>query len=139
MNNVRFWDHGDSRKAYDKPRWLNKEDCRNGIWTEVRTAQVPVPRCIVLGTRNQARGFIFEPHPVEVEHQLVRHENPPHNRFILRHDLDLVFLERLRGIVYPIFSDGEPVTVTSSREVKLISKNPCGRAGSLTTIECNRV
>jgi len=92
-----------------QPRGLQKRD------PDRRTAQVPVPGRIVLGTRNQARGLIFEPHPVEVEHQLVRHENPLHNRFVLRHDLDFVFLERLRGIVYPIFSDWESVTVTGSR------------------------
>ena len=99
---------------------------QNRIWTEPRTAQIPVPGCIVLRPRNQARGLIFEPHPIKVEHQLVRHENPLHNRFILPHDLDLVLLERLRGIVHPVLSDWEPVTVTSSGG-QATPKKPDGR------------
>lgn len=79
---------------------------------------------VVLGPGNQTGGFIFEPHSVEVEHQFVRCYNPPRDIFIFRHGLDLVFLERLRSIVYPILSDWEPITGKGSRGAKLYPRNP---------------
>ena len=97
---------------------------QNKTQTEARTTQVLVQRFVVPGPRNQTGGFIFKPHPKEIEHELIRREDPSADRFVPLDCLDLVLLERLRGIVQPILSDWEPINVTYSRTVELYPGNP---------------
>lgn len=121
---IKLRDRGGSRKLHDRTQ-------KNG-----RTTQIPVLGRVVLGPRNQTGGFVFELHPVKVEHELVRCDNPSHDRFIFCHGLDLVLLERLRGVVEPILSDWEPMIMTLGQA---ISKEPGGSTAPLTTIGCSRV
>lgn len=64
-----------------------------------RTAQVSVQWLVVVGPRNQTSCPTDKPHSEEIEHKFVRRDKSLNDHIIFRHGLNLVHLERLRGIV----------------------------------------
>lgn len=66
---------------------------------ETRTSQVSVQWLVVVGPRDQTGCPTDKPHSEKIEHKFVRRDKSLNDRIIVRHSLNLVHLERLRGVV----------------------------------------